>query len=186
MQKSDWNFCRPRDSVHEPSRRTSPSQSPGRNLSNVIKASGKSILTFWNRYGTVSQNRSKFFNLAKRLTKRLMFESVNLVKRIHIMSRGSPISEMHFVKIHWQSGNSYFLFHRFKPKRKWSIDRKCRQILSMITWISHPSAEIWKDCDCFIQGDKSKMCPHMILRIVIFLFGSLIGRIQIGKRMLKL
>ena len=55
----------------------------------------------------------------------------------------------------------------------------------MITRILHHPAEIWNDCDGFIQGDKSKMRPHMRLRILIFLFGSLIGRIQIGKRILK-
>ena len=60
------------------------------------------------------------------------------------------------------------------------------QILSMITGISRHPAEIWNDCDGFIQGDKSKMRPHMRLRILIFFFGSLIGRIQIGKRILKI
>ena len=59
------------------------------------------------------------------------------------------------------------------------------QSLSMITWISYSPAEIWNGCDCFIQGDKSKIRLQMRLRILIFLFGSLIGRIQIGKRILK-
>ena len=70
------------------------------------------VISYWFNVSLNWQIRAK--------TKWLMFESVNLVKRMHIRSRENRIFRMYFVKIHFQSRISLLFQAIFGHSRPFS------------------------------------------------------------------